>query len=55
MRTFKDLVRHMLIKNELGRLNKEGDAYKLSNAGTKKSGYSFGQPQWDLANNSGGR
>jgi len=42
----KNAIREMLINNELGGdLNK---AYKISHAGGK-SGYSFGQPQWDLA------
>ncbi|MDI6761508.1 MAG: calcium-binding protein, partial [Thermodesulfobacteriota bacterium] len=46
----KNVIREMLIKNELsGDVSK---AYKLSNAKTSNSGYSFGQPQWDLANNS---
>ncbi|MEW5949276.1 MAG: calcium-binding protein [Thermodesulfobacteriota bacterium] len=50
MATLKDIIRDMLIRNELsGNVNK---AYTLQNAGTSKSGYSFGQPQWDLANNS---
>jgi len=42
----KNAIRVMLIKNELG-----GDiskAYKISHAGNK-GGYSYGQPQWDLA------
>ncbi|PYV83769.1 MAG: hypothetical protein DMG05_25550 [Acidobacteria bacterium] len=38
-------VSDVIVKNELGPHN----AYALSHAGTKTSGYSFGAVQWDLA------
>jgi Ca2+-binding RTX toxin-like protein len=45
------IVREMLIKNEVG----TSSPYVISHAQKGRSGYSFGQCQWDLSKNADGR